>query len=76
MPDLRGDRAALPGRLNPVGSLRLEVEGFSEKLAQVLWHREEGRLAAMLGDIAGAIRAYGRYLALRSDAESRLQPKV
>jgi hypothetical protein len=42
----------------------------------VVHHREEGRLAALTGDTAGAIRAYGRYLALRDDAEPRLQPRV
>jgi hypothetical protein len=35
--------------------------------------REEGRLAARLGDRAGAIRAYRHYLALRSDPEPRLR---
>ena len=33
----------------------------------------EGRLAARLGDRAGAIRAYKHYLALRSDPERRLR---
>jgi hypothetical protein len=42
----------------------------------VVSHREEGRLAALTGDTAGAIRAYRRYLALRGDAEPRLQPRV
>jgi eukaryotic-like serine/threonine-protein kinase len=42
----------------------------------VVYHREEGRLAALTGDTTGAIRAYSRYLALRSDAEPRFQPKV
>jgi hypothetical protein len=42
----------------------------------VVYHREEGRLAALTGDTTGAIRAYRRYLALRSDAEPRFQPKV
>jgi hypothetical protein len=42
----------------------------------VVHHREEGRLAALTGDTAGAILAYGRYLALRDDAEPRLQPRV
>jgi hypothetical protein len=35
--------------------------------------REEGRLAALLGDVPGAIRAYEHYLALRSDPEQRLR---
>ena len=34
--------------------------------------REEGRLARLTGDRAGAIRAYQRYLALRSDPEPGL----
>lgn len=38
--------------------------------------REEGRLAALIGDRAGAIRAYSHYLALRSDPEPGLQRKV
>ncbi|HEV8639659.1 MAG TPA: hypothetical protein VGV13_00995 [Methylomirabilota bacterium] len=38
--------------------------------------REEGRLAALVGDTAGAIRAYQHYLALRSDPEPRLRPGV
>ena len=37
--------------------------------------REEGRLAAHLGDRAGAIRAYEHYLALRSDPEPVLRPE-
>ena len=36
--------------------------------------REEGRLAALLGDTAGAIGAYRHYLALRSDPEPPLRP--
>lgn len=38
--------------------------------------REEGRLAAMTGDTAGAIRAYRHYLGLRYDPEPSLQPEV
>jgi hypothetical protein len=38
--------------------------------------REEGRLAALTGDRAGAIRAYRHYLALRSDPEPSLRPAV
>ena len=37
--------------------------------------RDEGRLAAQLGDRAGAIRAYEHYLALRSDPEPVLRPE-
>ena len=38
--------------------------------------REEGRLAALTGDRAGAVRAYRHYLALRSNAEPSLRPKI
>jgi hypothetical protein len=38
--------------------------------------REEGRLAAMTGDRAGAVRAYRHYVALRSDPEPALRPAV
>ena len=38
--------------------------------------REEGRLAAQVGDRAGAIRAYRHYLALRSAPEPALRPEV
>ena len=38
--------------------------------------REEGRLAALAGDRAEAVRAYRHYLALRSAAEPALRPVV
>lgn len=38
--------------------------------------RQEGRLAAALGDTAGALDAYARYLALRGDPEPSVQPQV
>jgi serine/threonine-protein kinase len=38
--------------------------------------REEGRLSALTGDTAGAIRAYQHYLALRRDPEPALRPEV
>jgi DNA-binding SARP family transcriptional activator len=38
--------------------------------------REEGRLAAITGDTAGAIRAYEHYVALRSRPEQSLRPQV
>jgi serine/threonine-protein kinase len=42
----------------------------------VAYHREEGRLAALNGDREGAVRAYRRYLTLRSNPEPRLQPQI
>jgi hypothetical protein len=38
--------------------------------------RQEGRLAALTGDRAGAVRAYQHYLALRSDPEPVLKHEV
>ena len=38
--------------------------------------RLEGRLAAELGDTAGAVRAYQHYLALRYDPDPQLQPEA
>jgi serine/threonine-protein kinase len=38
--------------------------------------REEGRLAALTGDTAAAIRAYRHYLGLRYDPEPHLRPEV
>ena len=38
--------------------------------------REEGRLAALVGDRAGAIEAYSHYLALRSKPEPSVKPEV
>lgn len=37
--------------------------------------REEGRLAALTGDTAGAVRAYRHYLTLRPDPEPSLVPQ-
>ncbi len=38
--------------------------------------REEGRLAALAGDTAGAIRAYQHYLALRRNPEPQVKPEI
>ena len=63
-----GDRA---------GALRVIRRGIwyspPRNLAPLL--REEGRLAASLGDRAGAIRAYEHYLALRTDPEPIFRPE-
>jgi hypothetical protein len=40
------------------------------------YFREEGRLAAMTGDTAAAIKAYERYLTVRDDPDPVLQPVV
>jgi hypothetical protein len=38
--------------------------------------RQEGRLADLAGDRHGAIEAYRRYLALRTNPEPALKPQV
>jgi len=38
--------------------------------------REEGRLAALTGDSAGAVRAYRHYLMFRFDPEPSVRPEV
>ena len=38
--------------------------------------REEGRLAAIAGDTAGAIKAYSHYLRLREHPDASLAPEV
>jgi hypothetical protein len=38
--------------------------------------REEGRLAALIGDTLGATRAYQEYLTLCPNPELQLQPEV
>ncbi len=48
----------------------------AEQSSYVTYHREEGRIAALVGDTAGAIQAFRRYLGIRANAEPRLQPEV
>jgi eukaryotic-like serine/threonine-protein kinase len=57
-------------------AIRRRVWELARSPIQVTYQREEGRLAALNGDREGAVRAYRRYLALRSGAEPRLQPLV
>ena len=54
-----------------------EAEGtvFYVMPFEAVRQREEGRLAALAGDTAGAIRVYRRYLLLRQDAEPALTPQ-
>ena len=66
--EARGDlrhALALTRRRNPWGNQLLSTQ-----------LREEGRLAALVGDTVGAVRAYRHYLALRSDPEPGLRPEV
>ena len=63
-----GDRAAALAAIRR----RPYFIGWQPFLAASL--REEGRLAALAGDRAGAVRAYEHYLALRYDPEPALRP--
>lgn len=66
-------------RRDPVRALaavRRRVPGLGIPAVYANSLRDEGRYAALAGDREGAIRAYRHYLALRSDAEPRLQPQV
>jgi eukaryotic-like serine/threonine-protein kinase len=48
--------------------------GFPWYLSTFL--HEEGRLAALTGDTAGAVRAYRHYLALRTNPEAEVKPET
>ena len=48
--------------------------GYFWNLSYIL--REEGRLAALVGDREGAIKAYSHYLALRYNPEPSVKPEV
>jgi Protein kinase domain len=50
--------------------------GYTPNAAPTYALREEGRLAALVGDTAGAIRAYSHYLALRYNPEPSIKPEV
>ena len=70
---LHEQRGELPVAL---AALRRRYVGVADYPHYVRYLREQGRLAATLGHRDEAIRAYRHYLALRSDAEPRLQPEV
>jgi hypothetical protein len=67
---LHEEAGDLPGAL---AAVRRRLIGLASYPAYVRYLREEGRLAALVGDRPGAIRAYRHYLALRSDPEPRLR---
>jgi eukaryotic-like serine/threonine-protein kinase len=66
----RGDLTAA------LAAVRRRVFDLEDYPPYVTYAREEGRLAALTGDRAGAIKAYRHYLALRIDPEPSLRPQV
>ncbi len=58
-----------------LAALRRRAVGFQPFFISTFM-REEARLAAQVGDTGAAIKAYQRYLALRSDPEPALRPDV
>jgi hypothetical protein len=65
----RGEYAAA------LAAIRAQPDAGVEPVGVAL-HRDGGRIAALAGDTAGAIREYERYLRIRGEAEPRLQPQV
>ena len=63
-------RAICRVRSGQPGSAR-DISGLN-----LLLPREEGRLAALVGDREGAIKAYSHYLALRYNPEPSVKPEV
>jgi hypothetical protein len=70
---LHEQRGELPAAL---AAVRRRMFGVLALPEYVTYQREEGRLAALAGDRAGAIRAYRRYLAMRVDPEPALRAQV
>ncbi len=64
----------VPGALAAIRRRLIYGLGPAEHFSSYV--REEGRLAALVGDREGAIRAYQHYLALRDDPEPSVQPEV
>jgi hypothetical protein len=57
-------------------TIRRQTFGLGVPAYLATYLREEGRLAALTGDRAGAIRAYQHYLVLRDDPEPSVRPQV
>jgi hypothetical protein len=70
---LREEQGDLPGALAAIR--RRSYEWWMPTFLST-YLREEGRLAALTGDRAGAIRAYQQYLALRSNPEPAVRPET
>ena len=58
--------------MGTLAAVRRRPYGF-EPLYFSTYLRDEGHLAALVGDTVGAIKAYRRYLALRFDPEPPLR---
>ena len=74
--DLKADMGDSQAALSTV---RRRYHWWSQPESHVLLPaslRLEGRLAAEVGDTAGAVRAYQHYLALRYDPDPQLQPEA
>jgi serine/threonine-protein kinase len=69
---LRAGHGDLQGALDAV---RRRGEPGDQKILLSTFLREEGRLAALSGDTAGALRAYRHYAALRAQPEPDLVPQ-
>ena len=68
-------------RGDPAGALTAIRRREADYFPTYLWSlpaflRQEGRLAALTGDKAGAIRAYDEYLALRRNPDAPLRPQL
>jgi hypothetical protein len=59
-----------------LAAVRRRVFDLDPNPLYLTYHLEEARLAALSGDREGAIRAYRRYLAIRSGAEPRLESQI
>lgn len=59
-----------------LAALRRRIYIWNNTFALFAFLRQEGRVAAIVGDTAGAIRAYRHYLLFRSNPEPELKPQV
>jgi hypothetical protein len=71
---LREAQGSFPAALAAIR--RRETDGYPAYLwSRLAFLRREGRLAALAGDTAGALRAYDAYLTQRTDPDPPLRPE-
>lgn len=70
-----GEGADLGTRSLDPNARRSRFSTAAQGYETTIW-RTQGRLAALLGDSARAIRAYERYLKIRQDVEAEVMPEV